>query len=85
MVVRKRSTCSAFKAADILNAVESLLDRSFDWLDLIYGINLPQGLKRKVHSHWHLVASAPFRLLKNKEEIARDQLNSKRGIFLQSR
>ena len=77
----KRSTCPAFKAADVLNALESLLDRSFDWLDLIHGINLPQRLKRKVHSHWHLVVSAPFRLLKNKEEIARCQLNSKHGNF----
>ena len=28
----ERSTCSAFKAADILNALESLVDRSFDRL-----------------------------------------------------
>ena len=65
----KRSTCSTFKGADILNALESLLDRSFDWLDLIHGINLQQRLKRKVDSHWHLVVFAPFRLLKNKEEM----------------
>ena len=39
------------KAADILNALESLLDRSFDWLDVIHGINVSQRLKRKVHSH----------------------------------
>ena len=76
-----RSTFSAFKAADILNTLESLLDRSFDWLDLIHGINLPQRLKRKLHSHWQLVFSVPFRLLKNKEEIARCQLNSKHGNF----
>ena len=52
---------------------------SFDWLDLIHGINLQQRLKRKVHCHWHLVVSVPFRLLKKKEEIARGQLNSKHG------
>ena len=59
-----------------------LIVASIDCLDLIHGINLPQRLKRKVHSHWHLVLSAPFRLLQNKEEIARGQLNLKRGTSL---
>ena len=57
---------------DSLTWGESLLDHSFDWLDLIHGINVP---------HLFCIFSAPFRLLKNKEEIARGQLNSKRDNF----
>ena len=67
----KRSNCFAFRAADIMVSHLCLIIAS---IGLILGINLPQRLKRKVHSYWHLVVSAPFRLPKNKEEIARNMV-----------